>query len=108
MTYNPDNLAPRNERGYNMHHAELRRALGLNPKKLPNPEVTTYVGEVQGIKFFLHPAAPPVMKMRYSWRTGKMEPRPVKRSTHRLYGRCPGCDKSVPAGRFHQHKCKEV
>lgn len=28
-----------------------------------------------------------------------------KSSAHRVYVRCPDCDKPVPAGRTHQHKC---
>lgn len=31
-----------------------------------------------------------------------------KSSTHRVYASCPGCEDAVPAGRTHQHKCKEV
>ncbi len=30
-----------------------------------------------------------------------------KSSSHRVYASCPDCEVAVPAGRTHQHKCKE-
>lgn len=74
---------------WNMHSAELRRALGL-PKRLPENQHTYVVGTFQGITFTL---------------LGKCHQRSGGRQ-HRLYGTCPGCEEQVPAGRFHQHKCK--
>jgi hypothetical protein len=31
----------------------------------------------------------------------------IKSSKHRCFAECPDCGASVPAGRTHQHKCKE-
>jgi hypothetical protein len=88
--------------------SDFKTLLGLDPSKhLPAEGLPLRTVEASNgaYRMFVKPAAPPVEKSRWNYRTHRMEPGLVKRSTHRVYVICD-CGREVPAGRLHQHICR--
>jgi hypothetical protein len=89
----------RDQRGWNVHHSQMRELLGLPPKaKLPVEGMAAR--EIQGVKVWVEPFLPVWGRDRY---TGERVQ--VKSSVHRVKAECPNCRKVLSAGRLFQHTC---
>jgi hypothetical protein len=84
--------------GYKAYTGEVMELLGV--KKLP-PEGMNLI-LIQGIWIFVEPAPEPRYVGGFSAWAGKK----IKSSKHRIKAICGTCDKTLSAGRLHQHKCK--
>lgn len=77
--------------GYNAQSNEIHRLLGV--RRLPDEGMP--VQEIQGVQVYVKPRNP------------KPEGRRARDCRHRVIAICT-CGQHVPAGRLHQHICKEV
>lgn len=86
-------------RGDYANHHDVRQYFGFEPyAKVP----ANFVGERQ---VFLTDGRTTTLTM-HEGRAGRDWR--AKSSAHRTHAVCPDCGAKVPAGRVHQHKCKEA
>lgn len=103
MGFKIEPFGGRQYQGDYANHTDIRQYLGLSayaklPKE-PSPSCVWGVPLTDGRETMLQVRKGGEAR-RNQW--GRL----IKSSKHRVFALCPDCEKMVPAGRTHQHKCK--